>query len=1040
MNVNSFALFGLNVNSQFIKDSVLNVTLQFQVFVGALVCIVCDVQVYNATLVFIAFGQQASAMVIEVQSIVQIELTFVQYRIQSQNSSGLVNVINQQLTIFSISDCKLSGSNLVQSETNGYIVSKTVQNITIVISHFSVCVDSTSRIGKFSASINVIGLESMRCDICTHHYVVYGICADQLQYAELLNGRVLCVYPFEFVDETCTCVSGYLLNGSKCINVVSAITNMQNSLNNDQIKKIEQDISLIQSEIYTLDQNIANNVSNIINAVGVDLQALEQNILSNFSEAESHISANMSLFDGRISGNVSAIYNVLNSNISDLENYIKSNYTKADINLQLNTTILDYMIYNNITTLNQSILNNFSILDYFQKQQDSQLQELQKYINCINILGFQMINNVCTQVSCQISGQQSINGVCQCITMFSIVQNNLCICPANSLVINNICTCNITAGLIMQNNVCICSTVNALFINGTCMCGIDAVNISNTCACPAYSTLVNYACMCNVIQGQIMVAGICQCPLGYSVVNNSCRLTTVIILNSDNTAMCSQVIFVNTFDIQIVSYTIVSANFSGGYVFNTATVIQSAFVDVSDNVYSTVKPLFQSQASFTNLKIQVGSQSAAGGSFLSNSDTIVINQLNIISRAGSQITASSGQVNILVTSSTNANVSNLLVDLSFTISQGGIVLINNIAGVFIINNYQILGSYQSQSCVSLIGKIASQSTITITNLNFMPVIFNVGNCSSYLFSQVTFTSIQINNTAIILGNKSNSQISNAIITNSSFSYQFSGIISQTYNTILLISKLISDCNQQFSQYIQKSGQLIGIAQQYVNNITIVNICLLQYISTQQYRQSGLIGCQEGNISIQQMTIQYVVNGLLTSIGLIGAQLSGCKQSEISNVIIIFNSIVDLASYGQVSAIVGASSSTSQLNFSIINVIVLNSTLESQYYIGAFIGYYSSNTYSVLLQNSTIQFSNITGYKQMAGGLIGNSYNASLIIDNIILQSLRIFAPSKCGIIIGFDNGNTFNIQYSVSIGNNYINNVIVQNCASLSNTSIPKGC
>ncbi|CAL6072255.1 Hypothetical_protein [Hexamita inflata] len=102
MNVNSFALFGLNVNSQFIKDSILNVTLQFQVFVGALVCIICDVQVYNASLVFIAFGQQVSAMVIEVQSTVQIELTFVQYRIQSQNSSGLVNVINQQLTIFSM--------------------------------------------------------------------------------------------------------------------------------------------------------------------------------------------------------------------------------------------------------------------------------------------------------------------------------------------------------------------------------------------------------------------------------------------------------------------------------------------------------------------------------------------------------------------------------------------------------------------------------------------------------------------------------------------------------------------------------------------------------------------------------------------------------------------------------------------------------------------------------------------------------------------------------------------------------------------------
>ncbi|CAL6059847.1 Conserved_hypothetical protein [Hexamita inflata] len=863
MNVNSFALFGLNVNSQFIKDSVLNVTLQFQVFVGALVCIVCDVQVYNATLVFIAFGQQASAMVIEVQSIVQIELTFVQYRIQSQNSSGLVNVINQQLTIFSISDCKLSGSNLVQSETNGYIVSKTVQNITIVISHFSVCVDSTSRLGKFSASINVIGLESMRCDICTHHYVVYGICADQLQYAELLNGRVLCVYPFEFVDETCTCVSGYLLNGSKCINVVSAITNMQNSLNNDQIKKIEQDISLIQSEIYTLDQNIANNVSNIINAVGVDLQALEQNILSNFSEAESHISANMSLFDGRISGNVSAIYNVLNSNISDLENYIKSNYTKSDISLSLNTTILDWRIYNNITALNSSILNNVSAIKFVILQQQETIKQLYLQIYCANKFGFQMINNVCTQVSCQISGQQSINGVCQCITMFSIVQNNLCICPVNSLVINNICTCNITAGLIMQNNVCICSTVNALFINGTCMCGIDAVNISNTCACPAYSTLVNYACMCNVIQGQIMVAGICQCPLGYSVVNNSCRLTTVIILNSDNTAMCSQVIFVNTFDIQIVSYTIVSANFSGGYVFNTATVIQSAFVDVSDNVYSTVKPLFQSQASFTNLKIQVGSQSAAGGSFLSNSDTIVINQLNIISRAGSQITASSGQVNILVTSSSNTNITNFLVNLSFAMSQSGIVLINSLTNNLILTNYQILGTYQSKSTVAFISVSVSSASISITNLNVMPEIFNVGNCSSFLFGSVSTSAVLVSEVAIVIGQ--NVGVLTQIFSTSLNRFYFGGIIVQATKTALTINNLISSTNFTCStSYVKQFGYLVGQAVQSENNITISSVCFKGQLagSIQQLVNAGLIGYQEGNVSISGSSGQNFINNVL----------------------------------------------------------------------------------------------------------------------------------------------------------------------------------
>ncbi|CAL6020538.1 Conserved_hypothetical protein [Hexamita inflata] len=1038
MNVNSFALFGLNVNSQFIKDSILNVTLQFQVFVGALVCIICDVQVYNASLVFIAFGQQVSAMVIEVQSTVQIELTFVQYRIQSQNSSGLVNVINQQLTIFSINDCKLSGSNLVQSETNGYIMSKAVQNVTIIISHFSVCMDSTSRLGKFSVPINVIGIESMRCDICTNKYVVYGICADQLQYAELFNGRVLCVYPFEFVNDTCACASGYLLNGSKCINVLSAITNMQNSLNNDQIKKIEQDISLIQSEIYVLDQSIANNVSNIINAVGVDLSALEQNILSNFSEAEYHISANMSLLDGRISGNVSAIYNVLNLNISDLENYIKSNYTKADINLQLNTTILDQRIYNNITTLNQSILNNVSAIKFVIMLQQETIKQLYLQIYCANKFGFQMINNVCTQVSCQISGQQSINGVCQCITMFSIVQNNLCICPANSLVINNICTCNITAGLIMQNNVCVCSTVNAVFINGTCMCGTNAVNISNTCVCPVNSMLINNACECNVIQGQIMIAGICQCPLGYSVVNNSCRLTTVIILNSDNTAMCSQVIFVNTFDIQIVSYTIVSANFSGGYVFNTATVIQSAFVDVSDNVYSTVKPLFQSQASFTNLKIQVGSQSAAGGSFLSNSDTIVINQLNIISRAGSQITASSGQVNILVTYSSNANITNFLVNLSFTMSQSGIVLINSLTNNLILTNYQILGIYQSKSTVAFISVLVSSASISITNLNAMPEIFNVGNSSSFLFGSVSTSVVLVNEVAIVIGQ--NAVVLTQIFSTSLNRFYFGGIIVQATKTALTINNLISSTNFTCStSYVKQFGYLVGQAVQSENNITISSVCFKGQLagSIQQLINAGLIGYQEGNVSMSQASIFLTVQSVyLQSFGIIGYVSANCALLELNKMSSQFVTLVEASSYAGVSALIGWQLSK---NCSILNSLVHECNLSSQFNVGGLVG--DSKSLVLQILNATVRNSNVTSFSYGCGGFIGLAMNTKLTIRDSCLFGVRIVSPNgDYGMVLNNKGGNVFDVQNSGSSGQNYINNVLQAVCTSFTNVASVTGC
>ncbi|CAL6020547.1 Conserved_hypothetical protein [Hexamita inflata] len=1033
MNVNSFALFGLNVNSQFIKDSILNVTLQFQVFVGALVCIICDVQVYNASLVFIAFGQQVSAMVIEVQSTVQIELTFVQYRIQSQNSSGLVNVINQQLTIFSINDCKLSGSNLVQSETNGYIMSKAVQNVTIIISHFSVCMDSTSRLGKFSVPINVIGIESMRCDICTNKYVVYGICADQLQYAELFNGRVLCVYPFEFVNDTCACASGYLLNGSKCINVLSAITNMQNSLNNDQIKKIEQDISLIQSEIYVLDQSIANNVSNIINAVGVDLSALEQNILSNFSEAEYHISANMSLLDGRISGNVSAIYNVLNLNISVINQYLLQNVSISDSHLDKNSSVIDVRLFNNISALNSSAQANLSSLINAMNYQQEIIDSLQKQIICRQKPGYQFVNGTCTFVSCPIKDQQTINGVCQCTGVNQIVSGSSCACPVNASLIQNACVCSITGQIIMQR-VCQCQTSGAFVDNGACTCGVGAVNESNVCKCPPNSSLIGGKCQCNVI-GQNIVNGACACAEGQIVVNNVCQYIHSI---NTNNFTCNQEIFVSTFDIQIVSYTIVSANFSGGYVFNTATVIQSAFVDVSDNVYSTVKPLFQSQASFTNLKIQVGSQSAAGGSFLSNSDTIVINQLNIISRAGSQITASSGQVNILVTSSTNANVSNLLVDLSFAVSWGNIALINSVTSSMNINNYQVLGSYQSQGCVVLGAVSIISATITITNFNFMATNFNVGNYSSYLFSTISQSNINLNYIAIILGNQSYSQISNSIVFSTS-SYQFGGLVCYQTNTTLIVIQLISDCNQTYkTKQIQSSGLLVGNADLGLNNIQFQNICLSQIIlCQQQLTQFGLIGRLEGKITFHQSNIIFIaLNPQVQMFGIVGILTNLCQFSNFSQLYVQIQIIPGISSFGMSSSLIGYSNAQQLI---VSQTTVSQANISSSYSTGSLFGAVEFSK----LQLSTLIVDNctITASTYNAGGFIGYSFKSNISISDAIVQFTKLLSPSYKGLVLGRDgSGNSFTINGSQSRGENLANGVVLETCGNLNNFMSVKGC
>ncbi|CAL6059454.1 Hypothetical_protein [Hexamita inflata] len=99
------------MSSQIIVDSTINISTQFQVVSGALLCLICDVEIRNCTLVFIASGLQVSGMIIEPKESITIQQSFIQFRISSINSSGLTNVVKQSSVTILISQCKLAGSN-----------------------------------------------------------------------------------------------------------------------------------------------------------------------------------------------------------------------------------------------------------------------------------------------------------------------------------------------------------------------------------------------------------------------------------------------------------------------------------------------------------------------------------------------------------------------------------------------------------------------------------------------------------------------------------------------------------------------------------------------------------------------------------------------------------------------------------------------------------------------------------------------------------------------------------------------------------------
>ncbi|CAL6001254.1 Conserved_hypothetical protein [Hexamita inflata] len=1013
-NVNAFSLFGTNPGTQVIMDSQISISLSFEVYQGGMICVVCDVQISNCTLVFVAIGKYVSGILIEAKETVTVKDTSIQYRVTSQHSSGLVNLLNSSSVVIQIQDCTLTGSNLQDSAQSGYIAASVLKPLVIRISRFAVCVDGIQRIGGLEAAATFEGTESLRCDVCGVQKMVYGLCAEALENGKLVGGIIKCEHPFQFVLDKCQCISGYLLNNSVCIDIIQVLTLIAfQSFNQNDLNQLMNRISIIEQNNYKLNDKIVNNIQlssvQIINAQ----QTLIQFNNYNFSAVNIEIHRQIQLLDEQIQ-----------LNMTQINQYNIQQYNQLQQFIQENVTELDLKIFRNFSSITIQNVNELK----------QQIYQLVSNISCTDKIGFALIKKdssyICQQIQCSIQGQQAINGICQCIYANSIIIDNqctcqaplikagtACTCPENSEFINGTCICIINDQT-MINGICTCKTTGAFLKSGECTCGIDALNISNTCRCPDNSVLSNGVCTCCIAE-QTLQTGVCKCPIGKSLINGICQSIQEIQIQVD-LFTCSQTIAISSYTITHITHSIASpSSYSNGYVFDSTTIIINAFIDIQNNAFtSPSKPIFQNQNQITNLKVQISTQLTNGGQIMTRSTTsITMNYVTITSKDATQITVTTGQLNIIQPGSTNANINNLLVNLNFAQSQGNITLIGTISGTMTITAYEVLGTYQSSQAVAMVGLIVKitvtspNTTVTINQLCFKPTVFNIGNCSSYLFGSIVSSTVTLTNIMLIIGQSTQQQILTSIGTSigtQDLEFQFGGLVNNLDSSKITVKTLISDCYQQIgTDYVQQSGILVGFvtSSSTLTSVQFSEACLQQKLVSvpKEFQLIALICIIDGNSSFKNVNMQFTVSGAyFKQLSMIGLQSVFSKYSEMINIQSQLQIVLQSSDIGTCQTIGALFGEQNGLNCSVQNATV-DMNVSAKIEVGGFIGRMISSNLSIINSFST---ANISLDSNFAGGMVGQQSSANTFVSNSVVQNSLIKGSYRIAGFIGFCKSDT----------------------------------
>ncbi|CAL6075804.1 Hypothetical_protein [Hexamita inflata] len=322
----SFALFGLTFSIQ-ITNSNISVKLRQQVFHGALICLICNTNASASDFTFVASGYNISSFILSSNQILNINQSLLQSRLQGITVGGLLVISNQLL--LSLNSCNISGYQL-NKIISGSVIAYIQNTITMQITDVNIC----SNIDKFyqgESLIQISGFFVELCDICRLAFYTYGLCADSLELSEFVNNSLVCLSPFQFDGQQCTCINGLVINGSNCVDILNSV-NILIIAQQDYIIEVENLISRTEA--------VENETSNLYISQEVTLSQVQ-----NLKDLNN------------------VIQNYVDANFSFLEQQIGIMYNNLDTIILQNSTILHLSIFSNFSTLNSSIMAQIIQLD-----------------------------------------------------------------------------------------------------------------------------------------------------------------------------------------------------------------------------------------------------------------------------------------------------------------------------------------------------------------------------------------------------------------------------------------------------------------------------------------------------------------------------------------------------------------------------------------------------------------------------------------------------------------------------------------------------
>ncbi|CAL6033332.1 Hypothetical_protein [Hexamita inflata] len=307
----------------------------------------CDIVIINSKLIFIASGSILSGVILQARALVFLLQTSVQSRFESQHSSSIVSNISKLELNYS-----LSNTNILLFDQTGlasYISSFTFVYVKLNVLNVSVC-SSYNIVSENVLYIDKTQPVSENCDyICDQGYYAYGICMQNVLFAQLhVNFTYLCLDPFEFNGEYCSCKYGYLINQSSCVDIVKRLDYVQYNLEEmllSNISKVDTRVNTITAQ---LDANIANNVSYVLQQLMNNSTALECNIINNQTLAAQNLISNFSVLDKRVLNNITLV----NNQISNQASQISSLQTSLSQVQQIQNNMNNFINYINSTINN----------------------------------------------------------------------------------------------------------------------------------------------------------------------------------------------------------------------------------------------------------------------------------------------------------------------------------------------------------------------------------------------------------------------------------------------------------------------------------------------------------------------------------------------------------------------------------------------------------------------------------------------------------------------------------------------------------------